>query len=118
MSATRASLFAFLGEPLQGKTSLSRVFWLYGVVGSLVYGAIEMFLDPGNELLMRIYVIGGLIFSVYVTMATYKCAANCASPALARLARVSAVITLVLLPVLTYLDLSGALSLLALGGEQ
>lgn len=118
MSAARAPLFAFLEEPLQGKTSLSRVFWLYGVVGSLVYGAIELFIDPGNELLMRIYVIGGLIFSVYVTIATYKCAANCKSPSLARLARISAVITLVLLPVLTYLDLSGALSLLALGGEQ
>jgi len=118
MSADRASPFAFLEEPLQGKTSLSRVFWLYGVLGSLVYGAIELFLDSGNELLMRIYVIGGLIFSVYVTIATYKCAPNCKSPAVARLARISAVITLVLLPVLTYLDLSGALSLLAFGGEQ
>ena len=84
----------------------------------MVYGAIELFIDPGNELLMRIYVIGGIIFSVYVTAATYKCAANCKSPAVARLARISAIITLLLLPVLTYLDLSGALSLMALGGEQ
>jgi hypothetical protein len=67
---------------------------------------------------MRIYVIGGIIFSVYVTVATYQCAPNCKSPAVARLARISAVITLLLLPVLTYLDLSGALSLMALGGEQ
>ena len=109
---------AFLKEPLLGKTSLSRVFWLYGVLGSLLYGAIELFLDPGNDFLMRVYVIGGLLFSVYVTVATYQCAANCKSRLLARLARVSAVITLVLLPVITYLDLSGALTLLALGGEQ
>ena len=81
----RPSLVAFLKEPLLGKTSLAKVFWLYGVLGSLLYGAIELFIDPGNELLLRIYVIGGIIFSVYVTAATYKCAANCKSPAVARL---------------------------------
>jgi hypothetical protein len=117
MSA-RPSLAAFLKEPLLGKTSLAKVFWLYGVLGSLLYGAIELYIDAGNELLMRIYVIGGIIFSVYVTVATYQCAPNCKSPAIARLARISAIITLLLLPVLTYLDLSGALSLMALGGEQ
>jgi hypothetical protein len=109
---------AFLKDPLQGKASLSKVFWLYGVVGSFLYGAIELLLDPGNDFLMRLYIIGGLIFSVYVTVATYRCAANCKSAFLARLVRVSAVITLVLLPVITYLDLSGALTLIALGGEQ
>jgi hypothetical protein len=109
---------AFLMEPLRGKTSLSRVFWLYGIVGSILYGAIELLLDPENGFVMRLYVIGGLIFSVYVTVATYQCAANCKSVFLARLVRVSAVITLLLLPVITYLDLSGALTLMALGGEQ
>jgi hypothetical protein len=109
---------AFLKEPLLGKTSLAKVFWLYGILGSILYGAIELVLDPGNDFLTRLYVIGGLIFSVYVTVATYQCAANCKSRLLARLVRVSAVISLVLLPVLTYLDLSGALTLIALGGEQ
>jgi hypothetical protein len=109
---------AFLKDPLLGKTSLARVFWLYGILGSILYGAIELVLDSGNDFLMRLYVIGGLIFSVYVTVATYQCAANCKSRFLARLVRVSAVITLLLLPVIMYLDLSGALTLIALGGEQ
>jgi hypothetical protein len=108
---------AFIQEPLQGRTSLSKVFWLYGVVGSLLYGALELFLNPDNTLLMRLYVIGGLIFSIYVTLATYRCAANCGSPSLARLTRVAAVISLLLLPVLTYLELTGALSLSSLGVE-
>jgi hypothetical protein len=111
------SLGAFLKNPLLGKTSLARVFWLYGVFGSFLYAAIEFYLDPGNEFIMRVYLIGGLIFSVYVTVATYQCAANCKSAVVARLARISAIITLLLLPVLTYLDLSGALTL-ALLGEQ
>jgi hypothetical protein len=70
-----------------------------------------LFLDPGNEGVMRVYVIGGLIFSVYVTVATYQCAMNCRSAVLGRFVRVSALISLLLLPVLAYLDLAGVLTL-------
>jgi hypothetical protein len=107
----------FLKEPLQGKTSLSRVIWLYGVLGSLLVGAIELFLDPQNQFVMRVYTILGFFFGVYVTVATYQCAKNCKSLFLARVVRVSAVISLVLLPVLTYLDLTGALTLTDLMGQ-
>jgi hypothetical protein len=112
------SLESFLKEPMQGKTSLSRVIWLYGALGSLLYGAIELFLDPGNVVVMRLYAVGGLIFSIYVTIATYRCAMNCKSAALGRFVRVSAVISLFLLPVLFYLDLSGALTLSGLAGDE
>jgi hypothetical protein len=111
-------LKAFLSEPLQGKTSVSRVFWLYGVVGSLLYGAIELLLDPDNAPLMAVYSIGGFVFSVYVTLATYRCAVNCRKPWMAKFVRWSAVITLVLLPVLLYLDLTGALTISGMLGEQ
>ena len=100
-----------------GKTSLSRVIWLYSIVGSLLYGAIELFLNPENAVLMRLYTIGGVIFSVYIIVATYRCAGNCKSPALARFVRVSAVISLLLLPVLVYLDLTGSLTLSSLGTD-
>jgi hypothetical protein len=101
----------FLQEPLQGKTSLSKVIWLYGVVGSLLFGAVELFLNPENQFVIRVYTILGLFFGIYVTLATYRCAKNCKSLFLARFVRVSAVITLVLLPVLTYFELTGALTL-------
>ena len=58
----------FVTQPLQGKTSLSRVFWLYGVLGSLLYGSLELFLNPENQFVMRVYTILGLIFTVYVLM--------------------------------------------------
>jgi hypothetical protein len=113
------SFSSFLKDPLQGKTSLSRVVWLYGVLGSLLYGAIELFLDPGNVIVMRLYAIGGLIFSVYVTLATYRCAGNCKSAVLAKVVRISAIATLILLPVITYFELTGTLTLSGLlGGEQ
>jgi hypothetical protein len=112
-----ASLRSALRDPLQGKTPLSTVVWGYGLLGSILYGALELLLDPGNELSMRAYGVGGLLLSVYVSVATYRCAANCASRFWARTARISALLSLLLLPVLAYLDLSGALSL-ALLGEQ
>ena len=114
------SLRSFLTEPLQGKTSLSKVFWLYGVLGSILVSAIGFAVDPGNELTTRIYVVFELLFSAYVTVATYQCASNCRSTFVARLARISAVISLLMLPVLAYLYFSGAIgvALVTLRGEQ
>src|SRR5713226_6427091 len=103
------NLRIFLTEPLQGKTSLGRVFWLYGVLGSILVGAIGLGVDPGNKFLARIYIVFSLLFAVYVTVATYLCAGNCRSKALARFVRVSAVISLALLPVFAYLEWTGAL---------
>jgi hypothetical protein len=114
------SVESFLMEPLQGKTSLSKVFWLYGLLGSVLVSAVGLAVDPGNVTASRMYMVFGLLFSVYVTVATYQCAANCPSKLLAWLARVSAVISLAALPVLAYLYFSGAIGV-ALGtlvGEQ
>ena len=113
------SVWTAVKEPLQGKTSLARVFWIYGVLGSVAVSALGLLLDPGNELARRAYVVFGLLFSIYVTIATYQCCANCRSKAMTRFVRISAIVTLVLLPVLAYLDFTGALdTLITLGGEQ
>jgi hypothetical protein len=114
------SLGSFLLEPLRGKTSLSKVFWLYGVLGSFLVSALGLAVDAGNELAMRMYMVFGLLFSAYVSVATYRCASNCQSKFLARLARISGVISLVTLPVFAYLYFSGAIgvALVTLGGEQ
>jgi hypothetical protein len=116
----RAVLAAFLKEPLQGKTSLSKVFWLYGVLGSVLVSAIGLAVDPGNEFATRVYTAFGLLFSVYVSVATYRCASNCQSKSLAQLARISAVLSLVALPLFAYLYFSGAIdvALATLTGEQ
>jgi len=114
------SVGSFLLDPLRGKTSLSKVFWLYGLVGSILVSALGSAIDPGNDRAMRMYMVFSLLFSVYVTVATYRCASNCGSKILARLARISAVASLVLLPVLAYLYFSGAIgvALVTLRGEQ
>jgi sorbitol-specific phosphotransferase system component IIC len=111
--------WAAIMDPLRGKTSLSRVFWIYGVLGSIVVSALGLFIDSGNVFAARLYIVFGLLFSVYVTVATYQCAGNCKSKSLARLVRISAIITLVLLPVFAYLEFTGALDLALsnVGGE-
>jgi hypothetical protein len=105
------SFEAFLTEPLQGKTSLAKVFWLYGVGGSVLYGAIELFLNPGNSVVMHLYTVGGLLIDLYVAVATYRCAGNCRSKFWGRMAQISAVLSVLLLPVIAYLDFTGALTL-------
>jgi|HubBroStandDraft_5_1064220.scaffolds.fasta_scaffold49282_3 hypothetical protein len=110
------TLEEFVKQPLRGQTSLSKVFWLYGVLGSLLFSSFELFLNPENQFVMKVYAILGLIFSVYVTVGIYRCADNSRSRWMARSARVGAIITLCLLPVLTYLDLTGALSVADLLG--
>jgi hypothetical protein len=107
------SVWSALSDPLQGKTSLSKVVWGYGLLGSIAYVALSGLLSPGNELAMQAYAVGGILLSIYVSLATYRCAGNCASKFWARMARISAVLSLLLLPVLGYLELTGALSRLA-----
>lgn len=103
------SLREFLSAPLQGRTSPSRVFWLYGVLGSVLLSALGLFLDPGNEFVMRLYIVFSYVFTVYVLVGTYRCARNCRSPSMARFVRVSAVISLMALPLIAYVEFTGAL---------
>jgi hypothetical protein len=112
------TLAQFIKDPLEGKTSLSRVIWLYGFLGSLLYGSLELFLNPENQFVMRMYSIGGLIFTLYCIVGTYRCANNTTSVWMARSARIGSVILLLLLPVLTYLDFTGSLSIADLLGGQ
>jgi succinate-acetate transporter protein len=105
------TIWTAIRDPLQGKISLARVFWLYGVLGSILISALGLVLGSGNQFGAHVYTAFGLLFTVYVTVATYQCAGNCRSKALARFVRVSAVISLVLLPLFAYWEFTGALDL-------
>jgi hypothetical protein len=97
----------FFRAPLEGKLSVSKVFLIYGILGSLVYSCFEFIIDPLNSSVMRAYILGGFVYSAYVIIGTYKCAVNCRTPSMARFVRISCVISLLLLPALTYMELSG-----------
>jgi hypothetical protein len=114
------SIWTAIRDPLQGKTSLAKVFWVYGLLGSVLVSALGVLIDSGNTFAARVYILFGLLFSVYVTVATYRCAGNCQSKNLARFVRISAILSLVILPVFAYLEFTGALdlALISLQGEQ
>jgi hypothetical protein len=105
-------------DPLRGKTTLRHVIWWYFIVGSLVYSALGLLIDVESDGAMRAYTVGGLIYSAYVTVATYRCAHSMRSAFGRNLVRVSALLSLALLPLLAYLSLSGALTLTSLGGIE
>jgi hypothetical protein len=105
-------------DPLRGKTTLGRVVGWYGIVGSLVYSAFGLFIDVESQRAMWVYTAGGLVFTVYVTIATYRCAASMRSSFGRNFVRISALLSLALLALLTYLALSGALTLTNLGGIE
>jgi len=105
------NLTSLLLDPLRGKTSLGTVVWVYGLLGCLVYGLFGLLVDPGNAPLLWAYEIIGVLYTIYVTVATYRCAGNCGSRLLAWLARMSAVLSLIALPLIAYLYYSGALVL-------
>jgi hypothetical protein len=113
-----SSLVRWIMDPLRGKTTLGRVIGWYGIVGSVVYSALGLLIDVESERAMRAYTVGGLIYSVYVTIATYRCAASLRSSFGRNFVRVSALLSLALLPLLAYLALSGALALTGLGGIE
>jgi hypothetical protein len=104
-----STITQFFQAPLKGKLSVLKVFVVYGILGSLVYGCLEFIVDPLNSFLMRAYTLGGFLYSAYVIVGTYRCAVNCKTLRMARFVRISCVISLVLLPVLTYMELSGVL---------
>jgi hypothetical protein len=120
VAAVPTSLRDVFLDPLRGKTSLARVFWVYGLLGSVVVSMLGLLIDSGSEFIMRSYIVFGLLFSIYVTVATYRCAGNCRSKMVARLARISAIISIVVLPLFAYLEFSGALdtAFISLSGEQ
>ena len=83
MDRSRKGIGEFLRAPLEGRESPSRVFWLYGALGSLLYSCLG-FLVPPEFVVSRLYSIGGLLLTLYVIVATYRCAKNCRTEARAR----------------------------------
>lgn len=91
------------------------MFWAYGVLGSVLVSACGLLVPADSRWGYRGYAVFGVLYSAYWTIGTYQCAGNCRSRGLAVFVRVSAVLSLLLLPVFAYLDLSGALDRAVLG---
>jgi hypothetical protein len=90
-------------EPLQGRTRLWKVVWLYGLALTVVYSLIGLAVPLGNSAATWIYGAIGILITVYQLAALWQCAFNGPSRVVAVLVRVSVVLSLLLVPVLIYL---------------
>ena len=102
----------WLTDPLSGKTSLSRAFWVYGLGGSIVYSVIALLL-PESPLGFAVYVLLGLAIGILQSVILWRCAPNSRSAFLGRLVRVSVVVGLILVPLVLYLLLTNPDALLS-----
>jgi hypothetical protein len=91
-----------LREPLQGRTSLRKVFWLYGLAASLVYGVLGLAVPAGSVMAAGVYLVVGIILGIYQLIALWQCAFNGRSRAVGVLVRISVVASVLLTPVIVY----------------
>ncbi|HUA90622.1 MAG TPA: hypothetical protein VL994_14375 [Steroidobacteraceae bacterium] len=95
----------FISEPLQGKTPLRRVFWLYGVGVSVAYTALGAFVPLDQLRPVLIYTLVGLALGVVQSVMLWKCAYNSPSRShpLGRLLRVCVIAGLLATALVLYL---------------
>jgi hypothetical protein len=91
-----------LREPLQGRTSLRKVFWLYGLAASIVYGVLGLAVPAGSVVAAGVYLVGGIILGIYQLIALWQCAFNGRSRSVGVLVRISVVASVLLIPVIVY----------------
>jgi hypothetical protein len=90
-------------EPLQGRTPLWKVVWVYGLAVSLAYAGIGLVLPLENTAVSWTYTLVGLLITLYQLIGLWRCAFNSRSRAWGVLVRISVVASLLLIPVCIYL---------------
>jgi hypothetical protein len=92
----------FLVDALNGKTSLAKVFWLYGLGGSVGYKVLGWILEPTSPVAAAIYLLGGLGLGFLQCAMLWQCAYNSRVPFLGRVIRTCIIVSLLTLPLLLY----------------
>jgi len=89
-------------NPIRGVTPLWKVAVLYSMVGGAIIAVAAMIIAPTTLSGARAVAFVGLLYGTYVVIAAYRCATNCPWPVLARLIRLCAVVSLMLVPFAAY----------------
>ena len=92
----------WLTDPLTGKISLGRAFWLYGVGGSIAYSLIAL-LFPETPVGVTVYLLLGLALGILQSLILWRCAPNSRSAFLGRLVRTAVIVGLIMVPLMVYL---------------
>lgn len=96
-------LWQFFWEPLQGRTRLWKVAWVYGFAVSLAYAFFALVLPLDIAIVSRAYTLIGVFLTLYQLIALWRCAFNSSSRAWGVLVRISVIASLLFIPVCIYL---------------
>jgi len=91
----------WLTDALNGKVSLARAFWVYGLGVSVAYSLLAGFIDIENRPALIVYLLLGLALGIAQTLILWRCAFNSPSRFLGRLTRTAVVVGLVIMVPLT-----------------
>ena len=100
------TLWRIIADPIRGTTALWKVA-IYSMVIGGVLSALTSRLTQGGGAVLLAFNLLALGLSTYTVVAAYRCAKNCGSPEFARIVRLAAIISLLMLPFFAYMLLSG-----------
>jgi hypothetical protein len=92
----------WLTDALNGKASLARAFWVYGLGISVAYSLIELFIDAENPLIATFYIVVGVVLGILQTIILWRCAYNSRSAFLGRLVRTGIVFGFIAMAIVVY----------------
>ena len=92
----------FLLDALRGKTSLAKVFWLYGLGGSVGYSFLRWIFEPRSPVAVAVYLVGGLGLGLLQCAMLWQCAYNSRVRFLGSVIRAGVICGSVTLPLLLY----------------
>jgi len=102
-----STLWRVVTDPIRGVTPLWKVAVLYSIVGGGIFSLAMQIAAPTNPSALRAFGLVALAYGAYVTLAAFRCAGNCGSRELALVIRIAAGLSLLMLPFLAYLMLTG-----------
>jgi hypothetical protein len=91
-----------LTDPFRGRTSLSRVFWLWGCGLSLGYAILGWAFEPRSPMAIFIYLLAGVVISLVQSAVFWQCAFNSRFRSLGILTRVGVILGLLTVPMILY----------------
>jgi hypothetical protein len=107
------TLWRVIADPIRGVTPLWKVAVLYSIVGGGILSIAIRIAATAGDAALRTFGLVAFAYSAYITVAIYRCAGSCGSPRLAWIIRIAAALSLLSLPFLAYLFLTGRVTFAA-----
>lgn len=96
----------WLSNAWNGKDSLARAFWFWGVGVSVAYSLIGVIIDVEHPMVLTIYLTVGLVLGMLQTVIMWRSSSNSAHRLLGRLVRTTVIFGLLMMVLMLYMLLT------------